>query len=122
MASQMQPSLPPLPPQGLPSSQNAGGGQESSYFLPPSGTVPDHVLRQLSAAQASDRLAVSMALKSLYDCGVGGAAMRWAAIQAMGKKMPIEELGALFSTVKDYVLQGRLEDAAEWVKGMKENQ
>lgn len=93
-----------------------------STFLPPPGTVPPDVLQLLSAAQPEDRKAVGLALKALYDCGVGGTAMRWAAIQAMGKKMPDEEIEDLFTTVKGYVLQGKIEEAAEWVKEIKESQ
>jgi hypothetical protein len=61
-----------------------------------------------------------MALKALYDCGVGGHPMRWAAIQAIGKKISDDTICALFTAVREYVFQGKSEEAVEWVKELQD--
>jgi hypothetical protein len=77
-------------------------------------------VREVLAATSTDTpLAMGMALKALYDNGIGGSDMRWAASHVLGKKLSAEEKKYLFESVRDYVLQGKLEEAVEWVKDIK---
>ena len=77
------------------------------------------MIEKLNAASVSNQFEMSAALKSVYDHGIGGAAMRWAASHVLGKKLGDEEKRYLFESVREYIVQGKIQEATEWVQEMQ---
>jgi len=86
---------------------------------PETSALPAKVVEMVSTASLDNQFAMSTALKALYDNGIGGSAMRWAASQMAGVKMEADQKKFLFQAIKEYVENGDLEKAAEWVEDMK---
>lgn len=73
----------------------------------------------ISRASSDDAFSMSVALKALYDHGIGGADMRWAASHILGNKLGAKEKTYLFESVKECIKNGKIEEAVEWVKELK---
>lgn len=83
------------------------------------GLSTDAIREKLEAVDVDNRLSVSIALKALYDDGIGGPAMRWAAAQAVGNVMTQAQVGYLFQTTKEYVVQDKIHAAILWLDELK---
>jgi hypothetical protein len=82
--------------------------------------LPVKVTEMVASASIHNQFAMSTALKNLYDHGVGGPAMRWAASHVLSKKLDDDQKEFLFKSVQEYVAQGKLQEAADWVQEMKD--
>ena len=116
--TQQRQQQPVVAPTELPATavegEGAGGETITSYT-----EVSASIREMLASTSLDSSMAMGMALKALYDHGVGGSDMRWAASHIVGKKLGAEEKKYLFESVREYVLQGKVEEAVEWVKEIK---
>jgi hypothetical protein len=73
----------------------------------------------LSTASLDNTFDMSTALRFLYNHGVGGPAMRWAANQMVDNKLDNERKIYIFQSIKDRIEEGKLKEAAECVEDMQ---
>lgn len=113
--------LPRIVPDPIPEPvlEETEGAQRGETVTSDTTKVSVNLRELLSRTSSDNALAMGMALKALYDQGIGGSDMRWAASHIVGKKLGAEEKKYIFDSVKEYVLKGKIEEAVEWVKEIK---
>lgn len=106
---------PPLPP--VDTKMKDVGDQEFSALA--TNALPAKVIEMVSTASLDNQFAMSTALRSLYNHGVGGPAMRWAANQMIDSALDSDRKKYIFQSVKDCIVEGKLQEAAECVEDMQ---
>lgn len=104
-------SAPPAPTQAF----SAAGSRPQAPLV--QQQVPAEVAAALRSASTDDPKAMSAALRAVHGAGIGGTVMRWAAAQLAMNKLPDGK--GMFEVVRDYLLEGKVEDAVGWVEDIK---